>query len=200
MAASKDSLGEKPRLSRRAALRAGATLGAVGIGLAIGATNGGRGPARAAAQPASPWRMEHLELPRGSNTSVSIVRAGSGPPQRGDTYYNDAPIFAEDAIGGTPIGTYVCFGAWTHASTETGEADLRLTSIQWRLADGTITGLGNEGGTDPATGVAGNSHHVGTVQGGSGRFLGAFGTFRQVTQPVGSRDVFDLILPNLEGA
>jgi hypothetical protein len=38
------------------------------------------------------------------------------------------------------------------------------------------------------------------VQGGSGRFLGALGTFRQMTQPVGSRDVFDLILPNLEGA
>src|SRR5260370_19607653 len=100
MAPSKDSLGEKPNLSRRAALRAGATLGAVGIGLAIGATNGGRGPARAAAQPASPWRMEHLELARGSNTSVSILRAGCGPSPRGASFYNAAPVFGQDPLGG----------------------------------------------------------------------------------------------------
>jgi hypothetical protein len=188
------------RLNRRAALRAGAKVGAVGAGLAVGVTGTGRGPAIAAAQPASPWRMEHLELPRASNTSVSIVRAGSGPPQRGDTYYNDAPIFALDDIGGAPIGTYVCFGVWTRASTDTGEFDLRLTTIQWRLSDGTITGLINEGGTDPATGQTGNNHHLGTVQGGTGRFLGALGMFRQLTQPGGgSRDVLDLILPNTGG-
>ena len=183
------------RLSRRAALRAGGAAGAVGA-LAASVT----GPAVVAAQPASPWRTEHLELPRGSNTSASIVRAGSGPPQRGDTYYNDAPIFAENDIGGTPIGTYVCFGVWTRASTDTGEFDLRLTTIQWRLADGTITGLINEGGTDPATGQTGNNQHLGTVQGGTGRFLGALGTFRQLTQPGGgSRDVLDLILPEIGG-
>jgi hypothetical protein len=75
-----------------------------------------------------------------------------------------------------------------------------LTTIQWRLPDGTITGLVNEGGTDPATGRRGNDHHLGTVQGGSGRFLGALGTFRQLTKPEGgSVDVFDLALPNFGG-
>jgi hypothetical protein len=96
---------------------------------------------------------------------------------------------------------YVCFGAWTRASTETGEFDLRLTTIQWRLPDGTLTGLVNEGGTDPASGRTGNAHHLGTVQGGSGRFLGALGTFRQMPQAGGgSLDVFDLLLPNLDGS
>ena len=184
------------RLSRRAALRAGATAGAVGAGLALGAPVGS-----ASAQQSSPWRREHLELPRGMNSSVSIVRAGSGPPQRGDSFYNDAPIYAADDVGGTPIGMYVCFSAWTRASTETGEVDLRLTTIQWSLPDGTITGLVNEGGTDPASGRTGNAHHLGTVQGGSGRFLGALGTFRQMPQAGGgSLDVFDLLLPNLEGS
>jgi hypothetical protein len=184
------------RLGRRAALRRGATAGAVGAGLALGAPVGS-----ASAQQPSPWRREHLELPRGMNSSVSIVRAGSGPPQRGDSFYNDAPIYAADDVGGTPIGMYVCFGAWTRASTETGEFDLRLTTIQWRLPDGTITGLVNEGGTDPATGRTGNAHHLGTVQGGSGRFLGALGTFRQTPVPGGgSLDVFDLLLPNLDGS
>jgi hypothetical protein len=96
---------------------------------------------------------------------------------------------------------YQCFGAWTHASTDTNAPEQRFTTVQFRLQDrGTIVGAINEAGADP-------SNLVGVVQGGSGDFTGALGTFRQqilsgvvpgVTpgQTV-VRGIFDLILPTM---
>ena len=72
------------RLSRRAALRAAAVAGVVGSSAAFSA-------AGAAAQDAS-GRMMHLEMDAVIGTPVSIVRAGSGPPQRGDWFFVDAVI------------------------------------------------------------------------------------------------------------
>ncbi|MDP8921987.1 MAG: hypothetical protein M3O34_03825 [Chloroflexota bacterium] len=185
------------RVSRRAALRAGAVTGAAGVGLTLGSRGATFGTSSALAQP-SAWRPEHLEV-EFTPTSVSMVRAGSGPPQRGDWFYADGPIYAIGDVGGTVIGTYQCFGAWTHASTETDAPDQRLTSVQFRFEDGAILGIINEGGVDqPAL--------VGAIQGGTGRFTGALGTFRQVGQAAGVvvaqpsvRGVFDLLLPNLGG-
>ena len=37
---------------------------------------------------------------------VTITRAGSGPPQRGDFFHVDAPIFASGDANGTEIGRY----------------------------------------------------------------------------------------------
>lgn len=185
------------RLSRRTALRSGATIGAVGASLAVGAAGSVLGPASAAAQ-GSPWRMEHLEADFTPINPVSIVRAGSGPPQRGDWFYTDGPIFAVGDVGGTQIGQYQCFGAWTNAGTETSAGDQRLTSVKFDLfGRGQIMGLINEGGADqPAI--------IGAVQGGTGAFTGALGTFRQVgpaagvvAQPLVVRAVLDLMLPNL---
>jgi hypothetical protein len=130
---------------------------------------------------------------------ISMVRAGSGPPQRGDWFYIDAPIFPMGQIGTTQIGTYQCFGAWTRAGSETDAPDQRFTSVQFRFDDGAIMGLINEGGKDP-------SAHVGAVQGGTGRFAGALGTFRQINLTgvisgvtpgqAAVRASLDLMLPN----
>ena len=103
-----------------------------------------------------------------------------------------------------PVGIYQCFGAWTNAGTDTAAFDQRLTSVQFRLdGRGAIMGIINEGGADPAV-------HVGAVQGGTGEFAGALGTFQQVLVAGGVpgvtagqnvfRGVFELILPNLGGA
>ena len=204
----------------RAAVRSGLSrrvvLGRVAGGSAA-ALLAAVGPRRvgAAAQEATPmaapagWRTEHLEVEFTPGTplpGVTIPRAGSGPPQRGDWFYVDAPLYAAGDAGGTQIGTYQCFGAWTHASTDTGAPELRLTTVQYRLADGSIMGLINEIGPDP-------SALVGAVQGGTGRYTGALGTFQQLDAPAipatpdasGTptpavdvvRATFDLILPNL---
>ena len=194
------------RLSRRAAVRAGAAA----AGLAAGVMGVVRGPARVAAQAApAGWRAEHLEVEFTPGTplpGVTIPRAGSGPPQRGDWFYVDAPLYAAGDAGGAQIGTYQCFGAWTHASTDTGAPELRLTTVQYQFADGSIMGLINEIGPD-------SSALVGAVQGGTGPYTGALGTFQQLDAPaipatpdasgtptaaVGVvRVTFDLILPNL---
>jgi len=184
------------RLSRRAALRAGAVAGVVGAGLAAAGM-----PSRVfgAAQGMNA-QMLHLEVDVVVGMPVSIVRAGSGPPQRGDWFFVDAVIHEPDATDGPPIGDYQCFGAWTHASTDTTAPDQRFTSVQFSLASrGSIMGIINEAGADPAS-------HVGAVQGGTGDFAGALGTFKQVPQSTGLtgvtpgptifRGIFDLILPN----
>jgi hypothetical protein len=189
------------RLSRRVALRTGAAAGVAGVGLAVGATG------RAIAQGTAPagWRTEHLEVDVTPQDPVSITRAGDGPPQRGDWFYVDAPIYAAGDVGGTQIGTYQCFGAWTRASDDTEAPDLRLTTVQFRFDDGTIAGLINELGTDPST-------TFGTVQGGTGAYIGALGSFQQLpgdppATPAGGtppavvpnvvRSTFDLLLPDL---
>jgi len=197
---------ETTRLSRRGALRTGAAAGAAGVGLAVGAG----APGRAIAQGGAPagWRTEHLEVEFTPGTPlppVSITLAGGGPPQRGDWFYVDAPLYAADDAGGTQIGTYQCFGAWTHAADDATAPDLRLTTVQYQFADGAIMGLINEFGADDP--------HVGAVQGGTGRYTGALGTFSQVDAPAmpaspdasgtptsdvdAVRAVFDLILPDL---
>jgi hypothetical protein len=185
------------RLSRRGALRVGALAGAMGAGLTLGGRDGELRAARAEAQQGA-WRQEHLEVDF-TPMSVSMVRAGSGPPQRGDWFYADGPVYAIDNVGGPTIGTYQCFGAWTRASTETDAPDQRLTSLQFHFADGAILGIIIEGGVDQPS-------LIGAIQGGTGRFTGALGTFRQVGQAAGVvvaqpsvRGVFDLILPNLGG-
>lgn len=189
---------QQSRVSRRAALRAGAVVGAAGAGLAAGATGTRLGPGSAAAQPAS-WRMVHLEVDSVVEPAVSIVRAGSGPPQRGDSFYLSARLYPAGQTNRPQIGVYQCFGAWTAAGTETDAPDQRLTTVQYHLAGrGAIMGLINEGGANP-------SAHIGAVQGGTGEFTGALGTFRQVLlsgplpgvaagQAV-ARGVLDLMLP-----
>ncbi len=180
-------------LSRRAALRGGASAGLIGAGTALGSS-------RAAAQDTG-GQMMHLEFDAVVGAPVSIVRAGSGPPQRGDWFFVDAVIYDVDRTDGPPIGGYQCFGAWTHASTETSAPNQRFTSVQFSLAGrGSIMGLINEAGADPAS-------HVGAVQGGTGEFAGVLGTFRQlpltgaITGVTPGQPVFrvpvDLILPQL---
>jgi hypothetical protein len=194
----------KTRVSRRAAIQAGAAAGAAGVGLAISVT----GPNRLAAQDGA-WRTEHLEVDFAPHDPVSITRAGGGPPQRGDWFYIDAPIFAANGVNGVQIGVYQCFGAWTAASDDTEAPTLRLTTVQFRLDEGSIMGLINEFGTE---------FSVGAVQGGTGSYIGALGTFQQNPAPApatpeGSamapaaatpmpgqsvfRATFDLILPNV---
>jgi len=190
--------GKISRLSRRAALRAGAVAGAVGAGLTVAGIPGTVFGA-AAAQDMN-GRMQHLEVDVVVGMPVSIVRAGSGPPQRGDWFFVDAVIHEVGATDGPPIGDYQCFGAWTHASTDTSAPNQRFTSVQFSLAGrGAIMGIINEAGVDPAS-------LVGAIQGGTGEFAGALGTFKQVPQTAGLtgvtpgptvfRGMFDLILPN----
>jgi len=168
---------------------------------------GAAGFARAA-QDATPAgkRNEQLEVVFTPLNPVSIILAGGGPPQRGDTFYVDGPVYAAGDINGTQIGVYECFGVWIAAADDVDATFQRLTTAQFRLDEGTITGLINEAGTGSAIGV---------VQGGHGRFAGVSGTFQFITvqpptpgvEPVPGapgtpgpgqyvmRAVFDLILP-----
>ena len=183
------------RVSRRVALRTGAAAGAAGAALTVSAA----APNRAAAQDGA-WRTEHLEVDFAPHDPISITVAGGGPPQRGDWFYIDAPIYAAGDMGGAEIGTYQCFGAWTAASDDTEAPTQRLTTVQFVLDDGSIMGLINEAGTEL---------HVGAVQGGTGKYIGALGTFTQnpppaspdgaaaTPAPAGFRAAFDLILPNV---
>ncbi len=188
-------------ISRRTALRAGVAAGTA-------ATVATVGPNAVVAQGAT----EQLEVHVVVANPVNITRAGSGPPQRGDYFYIDGPIYAADDIGGAQIGQYNCFGAWTTAADDTAAPYQRLTTVQFLLDDGSIMGLINEGGSDPDI-------KVGAVQGGTGRFTGALGTFQQFVEqgttpgvatpdaeadsaaatpaPAGTvvRTVFDLMLP-----
>ena len=201
------SRGRSPKaitlISRRSALRTGAAAGAAGVSMAAGAA----GPARAA-QDATPtgMRREHLEVDYTPVDPVTVTRAGGGPPQRGDHFYVDGPIYAAGDVNGTRIGTYQCFGAWTAAADDADAPIQRLTTVQFLLDDGAIVGLANEAGTMGS---------FGAVHGGTGRFVGASGTFQQngvqnptpgVVPTAGApgtpgpgqyvlRAVFDLVLP-----
>jgi len=192
-------------ISRRNALRAG-------IAASVSMTAGTTALQRAAAQDGTPEaiggrRSEHLEVVFTPVNPVTITLAGGGPPQRGDHFYTDAPIFAVGDVNGTPIGTYQCFGAWTAAADATDVPNHRLTTVQYQLEDGAIMGLINEIAPDPSV-------VFGAVQGGTGRYTGALGTFQQLSEPsspAGSmatpgpgtpgpgqnvvRAVFELILP-----
>jgi hypothetical protein len=159
------------RLNRRTALRAGAAVSAAGAALAAGA-----GVPRAAVAQDGGWRRESLTVHFTPVDGVSITLAGSGPPQRGDTFYVDGPIYAAGDVNGTQIGTYQCFGHWTNPADATDVPNQRLTTVQYLMDDGSIMGLINELGTE-------GDSHVGAVQGGTGAYAGALGTFQQVSVP-----------------
>ena len=173
------------RLSRRSALRAGAALGAIGAGAAIG-------PAGTALAAQGGWRTEHLEWEFDNRGATSIMLAGSGPPQRGDFFSVVGAIFAAGDFGGARMGTYTCFGVWTAASTDTTGPFQRLTTIQFSLGErGSIFGIANEGQPPGA------AQPVGVIQGGTGRYAGAQGTFQQFARAPepGVRAVLDLLIP-----
>jgi hypothetical protein len=193
------SLHQDASVSRRTAVRAGVAAGVV-------ATVATARPHSAMAQ-----GTEHFEVHVVVANPVNITLAGGGPPQRGDYFYIDGPIYAADDIGGTQIGQYNCFGAWTSAADATDAPYQRLTTVQFLLDDGSIMGLINEGGSDPDI-------KVGAIQGGTGRYTGALGTFPQFVEqgttpgvatpelaagetatpaPAGTvvRSVFELMLP-----
>jgi hypothetical protein len=193
-------------ISRRAALVRGGATGALA---AVFATLG-RGRETLAqemtpmAAPAG-WKAQHVEVSVVPHDPVTITLAGSGPPQRGDHFYIDAPIYAMGDENGSQVGTYQCFGAWTAAADDTSAENQRLTTVHYILQDGAIMGLINEAGADP-------NSHIGAVQGGSGAYAGAIGNFKQISRtgtPVGVATpggtpaaapnvvdaVFDLLLP-----
>lgn len=175
---------EPSRLSRRAALQAGAALGAAGAAMAAG-------PATGALAAQGGWRTEHLEYDFVGLRPISITLAGSGPAQQGDTYSNTGPITAVGDVGGVQLGTYHCFGAWTAASTDTTVAYRRLTTVQFNLGErGSLFGVINE---DTPSGA----DLIGVIQGGTGRYAGAQGTFRQIPNAPapGLRAVIDIIVP-----
>lgn len=195
-------------LSRRTIIRR------FGVGGAVAGVLGtiGRVQTLAAQEstPATPagWQSHHLEVDFTLHDPVSITQAGGGPPQRGDTFHISGPIFAAGDVGGTEIGTYQCFGIWTHASDAQDVPNLRLTTTWFHMEDGSIAGLINEGG-------ANHNELVGAVHGGTGRYTAALGSFRQPILPpeeevteegatpvvaqVVVRAVFDLLLPQTEG-
>ncbi len=158
-------------ISRRSALRAGAAASAAGVGMTVAAA----GPVRAA-QDAAGMQSEHLEVVFTPADPVTITLAGGGPPQRGDYFYVDGPIYAVDDVNGTQLGMYHCFGAWTSAADDTDAPYQRLTTVQFLMDDGSIMGLINELGTEQVS-------TFGAVQGGTGRYTGALGTFQQLPGP-----------------
>jgi hypothetical protein len=122
------------------------------------------------------WQAMHFEVDFVPQHPVSITAAGGGPPQRGDWFFIDAPIYQPDDTNGTPIGMYQCFGAWTAAATANDAPNQRLTTVQYHLAEGSVMGLINEGGP-----IANQPNVIGAVQGGTGPYTGALGTFTQHT-------------------
>ena len=156
-------------ISRRTALQAGIAAGAA---VTVNAVEPGRGAAQDATPPAMSMMTEHLEVDVVVANPVTITLAGGGPPQRGDFFYIDGPIYAAGDAGGTPIGQYNCFGAWTTAADDASATYQRLTTVQFRLDDGSIMGLINEGGPDPGA-------NVGAIQGGTDQYTGVLGTFTQ---------------------
>src|SRR5215217_1279935 len=118
------STSTKRPITRRTALRAGAAASAAGVGMTVATA----GPVRAA-QDATPagMRSEHLEVVFIPADPVTITLADGGPPQRGDHFYVDGPIYAMGDVNGTRIGTYQCFGAWTAAADDAVAPIQRLT-------------------------------------------------------------------------
>lgn len=171
------------RVSRRAALQAGAALGAAGAALAAG-------PAAGALAAQGGWRTVHLEwdfVPAAS----SITLAGSGPAQRGDFFSAYGVLTAVGDTGGAQVGTYHCFGVWTSASNDPTAPYQRLTTVQFNLGGGSLFGIINEG--QPLESAA----PIGVIHGGTGRYAGAQGTFQQPggPPPVPVRAVLDLLIP-----
>ena len=134
-------------ISRRKAMRAGVAADAADVSVTAGVTAPGRADAQTGA--------ELLEIDVVVAAPVNITRAGGGPPQRGDWFYIDGPIYA--------------------AADDTDAPYQRLTTVQFLLDDRSIMGLINEAGADPDI-------KVGAIQGGTGRYTGALGTFRQIPE------------------
>jgi hypothetical protein len=154
-------------LSRRTAIQAGVAASAA---VTISALDASRGIAQDGTPPTMGGATEHLEVDVVVSNPVTITLAGGGPPQRGDFFYIDGPIYAAGDAGGAQIGQYNCFGAWTIAAATTDATYQRLTTVQFRFDDGSIMGLINEGGTGP---------NIGAVQGGTERYDSVLGTFTQ---------------------
>ena len=164
-------------ISRRSVLRAGAAASAAGVGMTVAAAAPVRAGQDATPAAAAGWRTEHLEVVFTPSDPVTITLAGGGPPQRGDYFYVDGPIYAADDVNGTQIGVYHCFGPWTSAADATDAPYMRLTTAQYLMDEGSIMGLLNEIGPDESVRI------VGAVQGGTGRYTGALGTFQQLPGP-----------------
>jgi hypothetical protein len=177
-------------ITRRTALRTGVAAGAAGVSLTASTVH----PV-GAAQDATPtgMRSEHLEVLFTPVNPVTITLAGGGPPQRGDYFYTDGPIYAVDDVNGTQIGMYHCFGAWTSAADATDVPYHRLTTVQYLMDDGSIMGLINEIGADPTS-------IFGAVQGGTGRYTGALGTFQQLSGPSAAEGTMATPAPGTPGA
>jgi hypothetical protein len=162
-------------ISRRTALWRGGTAGAAAA--VVGALGlGSRARAQEAMAAPPGWHTQRVEATFMPHDPVTITLAGGGPPQRGDHFYIDAPLYAMGDEMGAEIGIYRCFGAWTTAADDTGAIAQRLTTVQYVLRDqGIIFGIINEAGADP-------NIHIGAVQGGNGAFTNALGTFNQTTR------------------
>jgi hypothetical protein len=180
------------RLSRRGALKVGAAIGASGAALAVSPATVAR--TNPVDQATVSWRQETFDYDFMPVDPVSIVRAGEGPPQRGDFFHVNAAIFAMGDAGHNQIGEYECFGVWTRPSTDTTSRSTRLTTVHFNIwGQGALMGIVNEGGPVSA-------ELEGAIQGGTGRHAGALGTFRQTTinqTPLTVRASFRVLAPNL---
>ena len=179
------------RFSRRAALHTGAAVAAAGASLATGTAGATATVVSAAAEVT--WHRERLEVDFMPRDPVSGGSPGGGAPVRGDHLYMDGPIYARDDARGDQTGTYHAFGVWTSDASAVDAPYQLLATVQFRLfGTGSIMGMSNGGGTEPAG-------HEGAIQGGTGRYAGAQGTFRQQVindgPPPVVRVTFDLILP-----
>ena len=88
---------------------------------------------------------------------------------------------------------YHAFGVWTHDATASAAPYQLLVNVQFRLfGTGSIMGMVNGGGREPAG-------HEGAIQGGTGQYAGAQGTFRQrvisEAPTLVVRAAFDMLLP-----
>jgi len=136
------------------------------------------------------WHRERLEVDVAPSDLGSGDGGAGGPPMRGGRFYLDGPIYARDDAGGTQAGMYHGFGVWTSDARAVDAPYQLLATVQFRLfGTGSIMGLINGGGTEPAG-------HEGAVQGGTGRYAGAQGAFRQQVVQAGPptvlRATFDL--------
>src|SRR5262249_22994865 len=148
----------------------------------VGGRRGGRGPPPCGGGPpgdAPPWgRWPPPPAP------APPARRGGGPPPAARGFSPPPPPPRPARPPRRQIGVYQCFGAWTAAGTDTNAPDQRFTAVQYNLAGrGAIMGLVNEGG-------ARADDLVGAITGGTGEFLGAQGSFRQVTVSAGPPIVF----------
>src|SRR3954471_13274926 len=91
----------KVAINRRTAVRVGVAASAA---VTVGAVSAAPLAAQEATPPAMVAATEHLEVDVVVSNPVTITLAGGGPPQRGDHFYIDGPIYGAGDAGGTPVG------------------------------------------------------------------------------------------------